>query len=223
MKWIIRIYAVILLSYTGWRTYDFMLHQLPQGDTSYLLALLFLFATEAGLALWHEISLNHTTTQEQQYLSQGLTWLDFAGSFVAGIADMILRQTFIEGYIIPPLLVTVLIYGMPLVVAMNVAGVLFYLGNDAETQLDRGKKQLRFEVTRQALRELKDNKGAIAESLKKDIYRKLRDDVTGKIAKEFLPAGQTILVQPSKNGREIYNAEVENTHPNPTGKGQPGG
>jgi len=221
MKWIIRLYALVLLAYTGWRTYDFMLHQLPQGETGYLLALLFLFATEAGLALWHEISLNHTTTQEQQYAAQALTWLDFAGSLVAGIADMILRQTFAEGYVIPPLLVTVLIYGLPTVVAINIAGVLFYLANDAETQLDRGKKQLRFEITRQALRELRDNKGAIAEGLKKDIYRKLRDDVTGKIAREYLreqrQAGR--LPEPGDNGRPlIYNADGELVETDPKGR-----
>ena len=96
MKWMIRIYSFLLLAYTGWRTYDFMAAQLPQDTSSQLLSTLFLFTTEAGLLLWHEISLRHTTTEVQHGLSIGLTWIDFAGSLAAGIADMILRQTFAE-------------------------------------------------------------------------------------------------------------------------------
>ncbi len=212
MKWVIRLYALVLLGYTGWRTYDFMLHQLPQGETGYVMALLFLFATEAGLALWHEISLNHSTTHEQHLAATALTWLDFAGSLIAGTADMILRQTFAQGYVIPPLLVTILIYGLPLAVALNIAGVLYYLSNDAEAQLDRGKKQLRFEITRQALRELADNKGAIAEGMKKDIFRKLRDDVTGKLAREFLHDFKAPTAEIRTNGRGekvAYNADAD--------------
>jgi hypothetical protein len=211
MKWVIRIYALVLLAYTGWRTYDFMVHQLPSGETGMLLALLFLFATEAGLALWHEISLRHTTTQEQHYTAVALTWIDFAGSLAAGIADMILRQTFAEGYVLPPLLVTFLIFGLPLIVALNIAGVLVYLANDSELQLDRAKRELRHEIHRQAIRELHDNTGAIAEGMKKDIYRRLRDDVTGKLAKQYLADPKTAQLPPhtSSNGKVVYNQEAE--------------
>lgn len=205
MKWIIRAYALILLAYTGWRTYDFMLHQLPAGETGSLLALLFLFATEAGLLLWHEVSLNHSSTHEQQAIATALTWVDFAGSLIAGIADMILRQTFITGYAVPPLLVTMLIYGLPLAVALNVAGVLLYLSHDSEAQIDRAKRQLRFEITRQAIKELRSNQGNIAEGMKRDIYASLRDDVTGKLTQEMLktekPAALPAKAPSSDNGR----------------------
>jgi hypothetical protein len=220
MRWVIRIYALVLLAYTGWRTYDFMVNQLPQGDAgSSLLALLFLFATEVGLALWHEVSMNHSTTREQQGLATGLTWLDLAGSLGAGVADMILRQQFIAGYTIPPLLGQLLIYGLPAAVALNVAGVLLYLSNDSEIQLDRAKKQLRFEITRQALRELRDNQGAIAESMKRDIFKALKDDVTGRVAKELLRAEKPAalhLPTPGGNGRVItFNDETQEAPTNP--------
>lgn len=188
MKWIIRCYALVLLAYTGWRTYDFMVQQLPAGDTSGILAILFLFTTEVGLALWHEISINHCSTKEQYYTAVGLTWIDFLGSLLAGLADMILRQTFYGSYEIPPILAYVLLYGLPAIVALNVAGVLFYLANESETQIDQAKKQLHFKVVKQAIKELNENSANIAEGLKKDIYRELRDDVTGKIEKEYLKA-----------------------------------
>ncbi len=222
MRWVIRAYAVILLAYTGWRTWDFMIHQLPAGDLSTWLAILFLFATEAGLMLWHEISIRHTTTREQHYISIMLTWVDAFGSLAAGTADMILRQTFAQGYVIPPALALFLLYGLPAIVAANIAAVLYYLSNDAETQLDRAKKELRFEITRQALRELKDNESAIAEGLKKDIFRKIRDDVTGKIAREYPRYVQPPVDVVSNNGGKAkaeYRAETE-TNPTRPRKGQ---
>lgn len=221
MRWVIRGYAFILLGYTGWRTYDFMVNQLPAGDTSSWLAILFLFATEAGLILWHEVSMSHSTTREQQAIATTLTWVDLLGSLAAGIADMILRQTLRDNYTIPPTLLTFLIYGLPVIVALNVAGALLYLSNDAELQVDRAKKQLRFEITRQALRELHENQGSIAEGMKKDIYRQMRDDVTGKLAKEYLKTPASVepihagqdgsAARPGRNGHgeRVYPAETE--------------
>lgn len=186
MKWMIRIYSFLLLAYTGWRTYDFMEAQLPQNASGQLLSLLFLFTTEAGLLLWHEISLRHTTTEVQHGLSIALTWVDFAGSLAAGIADMILRQTFADGYAIPPLLATVLIYGLPALVALNVAGVLVFLSNDADTVIEAEKRKLRFAITKQVLADLSDSRGTVANSLKKQIAAQLRDDVTQRTITQYV-------------------------------------
>lgn len=184
MRWIVRVYVFILLGYTGWRTYDFMINQLPDSEFSSWLAILFLFATEAGLALWHEVSMSHVTTKEQEDIATALTWVDFVGSLAAGIADMILRQTIASNYQVPVTLVSFLIYGLPAIVALNVAGGLMYLSNDAELQLTRAKKQLRFEITRQAIAELRDRKSAIAEKEKTAIYQKMQHDVTSNITEQ---------------------------------------
>src|SRR5512146_1845823 len=104
MKWIIRIYSVVLLGYTGWRTFDFISSQLPKNDISFWLSIAFLFCTEAGLLIWHELHLKHTTTEEQENIARWMTWIDFIGSLTAGIADMILRQTLVQGYQVPPAL-----------------------------------------------------------------------------------------------------------------------
>ena len=186
MKWVIRAYSIALLAYTGWRTYDFMSSQMPTGATGGFIAILFLFATEIGLLLWHEVSMNHTTTEIQNYISVGLTWLDFAAATGAGIADMILRSTFADGYTVPPLLATLLIYGLPLAVAANVAGVLLYLSNDSETVIEREKAKLRHEIHKQVLKDLSDSRGAVANSLKKQIAAQLRDDVTQRTVTQYV-------------------------------------
>lgn len=210
MRWIIRGYAIVLLAYTGWRTYDFMIAQLPTGDLSTWLAIFFLFSTEAGLALWHEISLHHITTNEQRLISVALTWVDFAGSLSAGIADMILRQSFYEGYAIPQALALFLLYGLPGIVAINIAGVLYYFSNDADVQLEHAKKATKFEITKRALRELEDNQDAIAENMKKDIFEKLREEITGKVARKYL---RNLPLIPPVNGKPEaqFNAETDMT------------
>ena len=70
MKWMIRAYSFGLLAYTGWLTYDFVSTQIPTGTTGGFIALLFLLATKIGLLLWHEVSMNHTTTEIQNYIAE---------------------------------------------------------------------------------------------------------------------------------------------------------
>lgn len=175
MRWIIRIYTFILLAYTGWRTWDFMINQLPAGETSTWLALLFLFATEAGLAIWHEVSIGHTTTYTQHYVATFLTWLDFAGSLSAGVADMIIRQT-MANYAIPPMLATFLIYGLPAIVAANVAGALIFLANDADAQRQRAQRFLEAEATQQAIQEINQHRRRIVSDRKRQIVGELTGD-----------------------------------------------
>lgn len=177
MKWFIRGYAVVLLLYTGWRTYDFIQSSLPHSDISFWLSIAFLFATEAGLVLWHEANLNHTTTQTQEWITKTMTWIDFVGSLSAGIADMILRQTFIEGYTVPPSLAQFLIYGLPVIMAANVAAVVLYEQEDAQTQEDKAEKSMRFEVHREAMRQIKADRASMAAEKSDMIYRKVRGRV----------------------------------------------
>ncbi len=176
MKWIIRIYTFVLLIYTGWRTIDFLLMQLPATDTSWWLAIVFLFSTEIGILIWHEISLSHTTTYTQHYIATGLTWLDFTGSFGAGVADMILRQTMMVDYKIPPALAMGLIIGLPLIVAINVAGALVYLANDADLQRMRTRKFLEFEADQQAMAEINAGRRKLVANRKRALMKELTTD-----------------------------------------------
>ena len=178
-------YAGMLLVYTGWRTFDFMQSNLPKSDISFWLSIAFLFATEVGLIIWHWLNIDHVTTRNQQTISSIMVWADFAGSLLAGIADMILRQTFLDGYSIPPFLAQALIYGLPLVMAANVGSIIFYTSNDSEKQLEKSKRELRFEIYEAAMKELKNNSRGIATAMKRDIYSEIKGDVMGTVAKEF--------------------------------------
>lgn len=200
MKWIIRIYSLVLLAYTGWRTYDFMASQLPKSDISFWLSIAFLFATEAGLVLWHEMHLHHTTTETQDKLTFALTWIDFVGSLAAGIADMILRQTFIDGYQIPPMLAQFLLYGLPCIMAINVAGVIVYEQHDAETQEEAAEKAAMFEIHKTAIKQLRAERQALATEKSGLIYARLRGQITGRV--DHVYQGAPALTQPT-NGRPM--------------------
>lgn len=199
MKWVIRVYSLVLLAYTGWRTYDFMSSQLPKSDISFWLSIAFLFATEAGLVLWHEAHLHHTTTDTQDKLTFALTWIDFVGSLAAGIADMILRQTFIVGYQIPPMLAQFLLYGLPAIMAINVAGVILYEQNDAEVQEDAAEKAARFEVHKQAMKQIRGDRQALATEKSGVIYNRLRGHVTGHVDNVY-GAAPELTSTTGKNG-----------------------
>jgi hypothetical protein len=212
MKWIIRIYTFVLLIYTGWRTIDFLLMQLPDNDMSWWLALVFLFATEIGILIWHEIGLSHTTTYTQHYIATGLTWLDFTGSFGAGVADMILRQTMMADYKIPPALAMGLIVGLPLIVAINVAGALVYLANDADLQRMRTRKFLEFEADQQAMAEINAGRRKLVANRK----RALMNELTNDYESVPLMATHKELPAPPSNGHNTE--ELVEINPTPRRK-----
>ena len=197
MRWVVRAYALVLLGYTGWRTWDFMSQQLPLASGQFL-ALLFLFATEIGLIIWHEVSIGHTSTFTQHYVASGLMWIDFTGSLGAGIADMILRQT-MAVYQVPPLMITLLIYGMPAIVAMNVAGAMIYLSNDADAQRTRQLRFLAFEADKQAYSEIDAHRRKIVTSRKREII----GDITGEYGGlPVMPAQPTEKIASNTNGNK---------------------
>lgn len=223
MNVIIRIYSVVLLAYTGWRTYDFISAQLPKNDINFWLSIAFLFATEVGLILWHETHLRKVTTREQEYITRAMTWVDFVGSLAAGTADMILRQTLVEGYTIPPAMAQFLLYGLPIIMATNVAAVILYEQSDAETQQERAEAELTFEIHRQAIRDLRADRKAIATAKKTAVYSRMRNRVTGRVDREYRelpspappPEPSVPLMVP--DGHKPYPAET-GVPPNPTSR-----
>jgi hypothetical protein len=201
MRIAVRAYAIFMLLYTGWRTYDFMLAQMPATDLSVYLALIFLFATEIGLLMWHEAGLSHITTYQQLHIATILMWLDFVGSLSAGVADMIIRQQMID-FVMPRSVGLALIYGLPLIVAANVAGALLFLSFDADTIKTRAVKMLNFEADRQALQELAIHKKAIVANRKKGLI----SDLTSNF--DWIPR----LGDTGKNTGKAPGAAASNNH-----------
>lgn len=173
MRWVIRAYVLVMMIYTGWRTWDFMFGQLPPDNwLSYLLAFLYLFASEIGLLLWHEASINHVTTETQYYLAVSFTWIDFVGGTGAGIADMIKYQTMTE-FVMPTWAAMILSIGMPLIVAGNIAAALLFLANDAAALDKRARTFNDFAARRAAHDDIANNRGRFAKENKKHYMREI--------------------------------------------------
>lgn len=195
MNWILYVYELLLLVYTGFRTYDLMIRQLPSGmdpTGRMVIGLAFLGATEAGLIIWHFLHRKAANTTTQERTAHAMTWIDFTASMGAGVGDMVLTQTILAGYVMPPLLGYILMYGLPLVFAANVGAGIFYSTHDAGEMEARKQKQIAFaktdtqlEILDQTIQSLRAQKQAIANSIKKDTAKVLRDEVLGAVSSEF--------------------------------------
>lgn len=188
-------YELLLLVYTGWRTGDFLYNQLPKGGDNTLnlvLSIAFLAATEIGLILWHFLGRKDANTTRQDQASQLMTWVDFIGSLAAGIGDMVIHQTLLEGYVLPPIIGYVLLYGLPLLVALNVGAGLVYSRNNASELLERKEKQINFAKTDleltirdETIKKLNASKAAIVNEVLDEATDKLRKDVLRSVAGAF--------------------------------------
>ena len=200
-QWIIRIYLFGLLIYSGFRVYDFVSQQLPPGNE--WVALLFLLATEVGLILAHEISIRDITSEEQRNIIVVLMVVDFIGSLGAGAADMYVRQTMVENLALPATMATLLIWGLPIVVAVNVGGWLYYLYNDGETQKQRAINERVTSVLKAVMNQLKDNEQEIVEDLMGDVYGALRTKIVRTVESQHV--AKTLGLQDNNKTPELVS------------------
>lgn len=205
MKWVLRVYAGLLLIYTGFRTWRFLQTTLPSNETGMFVSLVFLLAAEIGLVIWHELSLR-STTGAQNSIAQVMTWVDFGASTIAGIADMLVSQSLVAGYQVPPLLALGILYGLPLVMAANVAAAILFFNADSDEQLNKTKRMLKHNIHAEAMAEIDRQRKSVgkgmAPELTKVIVAETMEEVRGAIIGEY---GH------SNNGRvpSEYLAEVE--------------
>ena len=185
MKWVLRGYAIVLLAYTGWRTWHFIQTTLPENETGMFLGLVFLFATEVGLLIWHETSLR-ATTGRQETIAKFMLWVDFAASTAAGLADIFLFQSFVEGYELPRMLSLAILWGLPLVMAMNVGAAILYFNADSDEELGRAKRRLKHNIHKAAIQEVSKQQRAVAKGLAPELTNQLKKDVIQEVRDAIL-------------------------------------
>jgi len=151
-------------------------------------SLVFLLAAEIGLIVWHELSLRSTTGQ-QNGISNIMTWVDFGASTSAGIADMLVSQTLVAGYQVPALLALAILYGLPLVMAANVAAAILYFNADSDEQLNKTKRMLKHNIHAEAMAEIDRQKKSVAKGMAPEltavITRETMEEVRGAIIGEY--------------------------------------
>ena len=185
MKWVLRVYSVSLLVYTGYRTWRFLQTTLPASESGMFVSLVFLLAAEIGLIVWHELSLRSTTGQ-QNSIANVMTWVDFAASTAAGIADMLISQSLLSGYEIPEMLGLVIVYGLPLVMAANVGAAILFFNGDSDEQLQKSRRMLKHSIHREAINEVNKQKTAVSKGLAPELTEQIQAEVIAEVRTEIL-------------------------------------
>lgn len=219
-------FAVILLIYSAWRSFDYLMIGLNgvNSTVAVIVSLVFLFASEIGLLLWLHAGVPGSTTDAQETIAKCMIAVDFVGSLALGVADLLVHNTLYQvdfSWLDPVLLVA-----PALLVAANVGAVVMYHLADAEEQLRRADRQLDFEeaqleiTARQAaIKQLQSNRREIGEKLAPAIYADIRGRVTGRTIERFerqerkpaeLQSGPVAAPITGKNGHrtEVFNAET---------------
>ena len=188
-------FAVILLVYAGWRSFDYMVGSL-QGVSptiAILVSLIFLFASEIGLLVWLYYAAPNANTEIQETTAKVMIGINFIGSMILGLADLLKHNTLytVDLAILDP----ILLLAPWVMIAANVLGHIIYHQSDsfemmkrAERQLSHEESKLEIEARTRAIAELHKNRDALADKLAPHYYNDLTDRVTGRTMKRFTRA-----------------------------------
>ena len=230
------LFAVAMLVYQGWRVFDYMSSSLQGVSDAVRLVVSFAFLafSEIGLLVWLHIAKPNATTDTQETTATVLIWADFVGSMFVGLGDLVKHNTL---YQVDLSAIDPLLFLAPWVmVVINVGGYLVYHQADSAAQLEQAERQLHHEevklemaARREAIRELQQNKEAMAGELAPHYYRDIRNRVTGRTAQRFMKAAANLdtPTPPAKDTAPIMlNPDTEPlvVHKNGTAKdGHPNG
>jgi hypothetical protein len=225
-------FAVILLLYSAWRSFDYLMIGLVgvNQTTAIVVSLVFLFASEVGLLMWLHKGVPSSTTDAQETISKIMIFVDFIGSLTLGVADLLLHNSLyvVDFHWLDP----VLLVAPAVLVAANVGAVVLYHLSDADERLKRADRQLDFEEAQleiasrtAAIKQLKSSRREIGEKLAPSIYAHIRERVTGRTVSRFEKQAKAALNPPTlpiltpagsparKNGHNtmVYNSETDKT------------
>lgn len=191
-KWILTVTILAMLAYQAWRVYDYMKGNLKGVDekTAFWVALAFLAFSEIGLLVWLHIAQPGATTHKQEDVSNVMVWVDYGGSMLLGLADLVKHNTL---YVIDLSRIDPILFIAPWVmVAANVAAWIVFETNDSEEMLAREERRLQhaeheleIQARRAAIEEVKANSAGLSRKMAPYYYKDISDRVTGRTAARF--------------------------------------
>ena len=191
-KYIMTGFALVMLAYQAWRVFDYMGSSL-QGvsDTvRFIVSVAFLAFSEVGLIIWLHVGKPNATTDIQEATATTMIWVNFFGSMLVGLADMLKHNTM---YVVDLAFMDPVLFIAPwALVVLNVGGYLIYHQADSEAQTGRAERRLlheeaktEIEARRAAIRQLQQNRQAIADELAPHYYQDIADRITGRTLTRF--------------------------------------
>src|SRR5512139_2169851 len=138
-------FALLMLTYSAWRSYDYVGGNLAGVDdtTRFIVSVAFLAFSEIGLILWLHFGRPNATTDTQETTATVVIWVNFIGILVMNLGDLLRRNTLYEvdlSYLDPILLIAPWI-----LVAVNLGAYIIYTMYDSDEQLAREERRLHHE------------------------------------------------------------------------------
>jgi len=179
-------YAIILLLYAGWRSFDYMRGMLTgvNSTVAYMVAISFLFCSEIGLLIWLHKAAPDSTTDTQETTANIMVAINFAGSMVLGLADILKHNS---TYAVDlPWIEPILLLAPWLLIASNVLGHIIYHRTDSDEMIKRAERELKYQerklhitAKQAAIQSLKDSEEELARKLSPHYFKDIQDRVTG--------------------------------------------
>lgn len=199
-KHVITGFAVMLLLYSAWRSWDYMVNNLEGVGvtTSWLVAFAFLFASEIGLLIWLHFARSKATTGIQETVSTVMIAVNFVGAMTLNLADLLVHNKLynVDMSVIDP----VLLLAPWILIAANVGGYIIYHMADSEEQLSKAERQLAHEEVKyeidarmEAIKQLRQNRVATSEKLAPYYLRHIMDNVSGRTMNRFERQGKSAI------------------------------
>lgn len=192
-KHLLTAFAVALLTYSSWRTWDYLSRYLLQDVSvteSMIIGAMFLIVTELGYLFWLHKGQPDATTDSQETVATVMVYTCLIGSLAIGLADLAVHNTI---YRVDLSAIDPVLFFMPwFLVAANLIGYTIYFSGDSNKQLERADRQLKHEETKlemqarhRAIDELRANMDGIAIKLAPFYYQDMVNRVSGRTAKRF--------------------------------------
>lgn len=142
---IVLLLDLVLLVYTGYRSWHFLEGSMPPEYK--VLALTGLWGLDVGAVAWSLVWIFGSTTRYQDWASMTMFVVDLIGMFLTSLVDSL---TFTGGdAAVPPLLQLAALYGVPVIVLGNVVVGFIYHMTGPATRRKRAERQMREALQRE--------------------------------------------------------------------------
>lgn len=140
---IVLLFDLVLLVYTGWRSFDFLSTTVPDGWQ--ILALVGLWGLDIGAVGWSLVWIFGSSTRYQDWVSMAFFVIDLGGVVLTSLTDSLMYGKPSE---MSAMLSGVAMVFIPLIIVANVvAGFIYHLTSPA-TQRRRTERKIRSEFER---------------------------------------------------------------------------
>ena len=134
---IVLILDMVLLIYTGWRSYDFLTTSVPEGYE--LLALVGLWGLDIGAVAWSLVWIFGSATKYQDWTSMFFFVFDLIGVILTSLTDSLMYGR--ADSALSTMLTGIAIVVVPLIVVANaVAGFIYHM-TSPQTKMRRAKRR----------------------------------------------------------------------------------